>query len=114
MRRNLKYAVCRGVDDQFSSAQVFLAIVGDNLRAGIGFIAQHTPAHRLLESVDYFRRKSIGIDRQRLCGVDARNLPMADGRIFFHGTLRSAGQTRRQPLLLSVQVFPRLQKGPVF
>lgn len=60
MSCNLKDTVGRGVDNQFSGAQMLNPVIYQHLRAGIGLVAEDTLPGKLRETIDNLRRKSSG------------------------------------------------------
>lgn len=81
MRRDLKNTVRGGIDDQLAGLQMRPAIIQDDLRAGIGAVAEHTAPSGLCESVEHLCREAIRIRRQRMIGNQARDLPVPGCRI---------------------------------
>ena len=101
MRRDLKHAVRRGIDDQLARFQMLAAIIQDDLRAGIGPVAQHAAPRRFGKSVEHLRGEPLRIGWQRLIGNQSADLPVPDGGILAPGALHTAakGSLRgRRPL----------------
>ena len=106
---DLEHAVGRGVDDQRAGAGVLLAIIADDLGAGIGLVAQHLVAGFGRESVQQLLRETVREGGQRLGAEQAGDLPMADGGILAGAGLAQArkaadGLRRRRAAAHAVQV----------
>ena len=87
MRRNLKYAVCRGIDNQIARFHVLLAEISDDGRTGVRLIAKHTASGLRFEGGNDFRREAVRIGRHRLLRNQSGNLPMPGRCIFSFGEL---------------------------
>ena len=98
MRGNLENAVRRRVDDQTARFLLLTAIVVDDLRAGIRFVAKDFLAERLFEFRDDLRREAVRIRRHRTLGDDARDFPMARRRVLAARELAQAGKAAERML----------------
>ena len=92
MRRHLKHGVGGGVDDPLAGFALLLAVVPDDVGAGIGQIAQHAPAGLLLEGVQNLPGKTVGEGGQGLGGDHTGDFPMADGGVLAHGAFPQPGE----------------------
>ena len=91
MGRHLEHGVRGGVDNPFSRVQMGLAIVPDDVGAGVRQIAEHASSGGCLEIVQQVLGESLWEGRQGVRGHNARNLPMADGGVLAHGGLGESG-----------------------
>ena len=91
MGRHLEYGIGRGIDDPLAGFQLLLAVIPNHIRAGIGLVAQYTPAGLLLKFRQHLLRESIREGGQGLRRDHARNFPMANGGVLAHGGLGQPG-----------------------
>ena len=78
---DLQHAVGRGVDDERAGFLVLSAVVPDDLRPGVWFVAENFAPERRFELCDDRGREAVGIGRHRIAAHDARHLPVPDGRV---------------------------------
>ena len=81
MGSDLKDAVGRGVDDPVSALLLLRAVIGNDLRARIGLVAQHAAPRGSGKGIDQMLRKTVGIGRQGAGRDQPRQLPMPDGGV---------------------------------
>ena len=79
--RDLEYAVGAGVDDQSAGAQMLLAVVADDVGAGVGQVADDLAPGETLKFFDHLGRESVRIGGQRLGAHHTGDLPVADGGV---------------------------------
>ena len=84
VRSNLEDGVCRRVDNQRTRFHLLAAIVPDDIRAGIGKIAQNFAAGQARKLVDNLLGKAVRVGRQRIFRDDTRDLPVADRGVLAH------------------------------
>ena len=79
VRRDLQHAVRRRVDDEPARLLLLAPVVVDDLRAGVGLVAEHfLPVARRREPLEDLLRESVRIRRHGLLGDDACDLPVSD------------------------------------
>ena len=66
MSCDLHHAVSTCIYDKISCFNVMLAVIPDNIRAGISLVADYSPACRSGQLVEYFLREAFVICRERL------------------------------------------------
>src|SRR6266566_1257732 len=81
VRRNLEYAVARGVNNREPRAHMLLAQFLDDLGAGGGLVADRFAANLALKLLDQLARETLFVDRKRLGKPYARHFPMSGGRV---------------------------------
>src|SRR5467141_3663114 len=81
VRRNLEYAVARGINNWEPRAHMLLAQFLDNLGAGGGLVADRLAANLALKLLDHIARKALFVNRKGLSQPNARHLPMSSGRV---------------------------------
>ena len=104
MRRYLKHAVRRGVDDVFSGAHMLFTVIAYDFRARIGTVAEHAAPHGGRKGLQQRGREAVGKSRERARGHQPRQFPMAGGRVLAGGfftqhraaALRAAGKRAAQ------------------
>ena len=87
MRRNLKNAVCRSIDDQRALFDSFLPQTLDDLRAGRDAVAEQRIAHPCGKFLHKILREPVGEGRKRLVQYHAAHFPMAGRGILAAGAL---------------------------
>ena len=96
VRRDLKNAVCRGIDDEISRFYVLVAVIVDDRSSRIWLIAKHSPARSSRKFIEDLLWKSVGIGGHRLFRNDSRYLPMSCRGVL---TLRRLGESCDRALL---------------
>ena len=91
MGRDLEHAVRRGVYDELSCLHMLVSVVLYDLGTGVRAVAENASSGAAGEFIKDLRRKSIRIGGQGTAGIDAGNLPVADGGVFPFGCLAHAG-----------------------
>ena len=92
VRRHLKHGIGGGVDDPLAGLALLLAVVPDDVGAGIGQVAQDAPAGLLLEGVQNLFGEAVGEGGQGLGGDHTGDFPMADGGVLAHGAFPQPGE----------------------
>ena len=126
VRRHLKHAVGRGVNDVFAGSHMLLAVVADDLGARVGTVAEHAASDGGRKSLQQRLRKAVGKGGEGVRGNKPRQLPVAGGRVLAAGllaqhraaALRAAGERipqrrqRKQPGLPQMRAVqkPALQQ----
>ena len=87
MGSNLQNAVCGGINDQITGAQVFLTIITNDLCAGVRQIAEDAETGFLRKTVQHFFGKSIWIGWHRFLGDKSHQFPVTGCGILTSGTL---------------------------
>ena len=90
MGSDLEHAVGRGVDDQLAGGDVLLAVVLDDLGAGIGQITQRAPPGSSFKLCHDLPGEALGISGHSLLGDHARQLPVPHGGILSGGLLHQS------------------------
>ena len=104
MRRDLKHAVRRRIDNGTPGADVLLPELLDDGGSRRGSVPENRPSDLLLERLDDLRGKSAGIGRERLRERTAHELPVPRRRVLARRDLRetpprrSGAFGRRDPL----------------
>ena len=91
VRGDLQNAVRRGVNNQLAGPDVFPAVVGDDLRAGIGLVAEDAAPPCGREFLQKLLRKTVREGGHWLLRNDAAHLPVSDDGILAAGALGHAG-----------------------
>ena len=94
MGSDLEHAVRRGVYDELSCLHMLVSVVLYDLGTGVRAVAENASSGAAGEFIKDLRRKSIRIGGQGTAGIDAGNLPVADGGVFPFGCLAHAGDCR--------------------
>ena len=76
MSSNLQNAVCRGINDQITGAQMFLTIITDDLCAGVRQIAEDAATGFLRKTVQHLFGESVWIGWHRFLGDKSHQLPV--------------------------------------
>ena len=80
--RDLQHAVRRRVDDEPARLLLLAPVVVNDLRAGVGLVAEDfLPVARRREPLEDFRRESVRICWHGLLGDDACDFPVSDRRV---------------------------------
>ena len=74
--RNLEDAVGRGVDNELAGLELLATVVLNDLRAGIGLVAEHPTARLARELVQHLLGEAVGVRWEALGRDDARHLPV--------------------------------------
>ena len=89
---DLEHTVGGGVDDQRTGFQMLLAVVADDVRAGIGLVAQHLVAGLGGKGVQQLPGEAVREGGQRLGAEQPRNFPMPDGGVLAGAGFAQAGK----------------------
>ena len=81
VRRDLEYAVARGVNDREARSNVFLAQFLDDFGSGGGLVADRLAADGAFELFDQFARKTVLVNGKCLRQPDSGHLPVPCGRV---------------------------------
>ena len=84
VRGNLEYAVRGGVYNKLSRPHVLVTVVADNVRAGVGKVAQRAPARSFLECGNNLGGEAVRICRKGTLGDNSHKLPVTDGGVLTH------------------------------
>ena len=87
MRRDLHHGIAGSIDDQLASVHLTLAIVVNNLRAGVWFIDDYWAARVLLDLFDNLFWKAIRKRRQLFFNRQAHHFPVTVHTVFTGGNL---------------------------
>ena len=82
VRRDLEYAVARGVDDWSSGAHVLFSQFFEDFRAGRGLVAERLAADLFFEFSDQLSGEPVWICWKCLGEPDTRHLPVSRGGVF--------------------------------
>ena len=96
VRSDLEHTVGGGVDDECAGFHVLLAVVADDVGAGIGLVAQNLIAGFGGERIQQLLRETVREGGQRLRADHTGDLPVADGGILAHALLLQAGKGSRR------------------
>src|SRR5581483_2590901 len=108
MRRYLKDAIGRCVDDRLPGAHVLFAQFLDDLSTGSGAIAERAASDARFEFAHQFGRKAVWEEREWLRQVNPGHLPMTRGGVFAGRRKRAFAVGGRGPLYRP-DAFERLQ-----
>ena len=86
MRGDLEDAICRGINDGRTGADVLITEFGDDFGAGSGLVAEGAATDAVLEGLHEGRVKALRIEGERFVEMDADHLPMPGGRVFTGGS----------------------------
>jgi hypothetical protein len=95
VRRDLKHAVRRGIDNGITGPQVLRPQLRDDGRARGSFVAEGAPADASLELGDDWRGKSVREDRKRMVEYEAHQLPVPGDRVLSSRALRHPAESSR-------------------
>ena len=88
----LKDAVRRGIDDEVAGLHMLPAVVENDLRARIGFVAEHSASGKARKLVDSILREAVRKSRHRLFGHNSGYLPMTCSCILSGRTLGGSAE----------------------
>ena len=91
VRSDLEHTVGGGVDDECAGFHVLLAVVADDVGAGIGLVAQNLIAGFGGERIQQLLRETVREGGQRFGTQQTRDFPVADGRILAGTGFTQAG-----------------------
>ena len=111
VRRHLKHGIGGGVDDPLAGFALLLAVIPDDVGAGIGQVAQDAPAGLLLEGVQNLFGKPLG-KVGRGWGRSHRRFPNGRWWCPCPWSFPSAGRTPVGAAALGRQVTPSILPSP--